>query len=251
MTAGTTPPDNTVTEEAALSGGSFARPRQSWVSMVDIAYNELLGAISEGRLGGGSRLDIKTAASQLGMSATPVREALARLHAQGVITLGANRGYRVSAVLNEVEFHQLYAARRVIETGSLRAARSSDSSRGRIAASPDELKQLAELELLARSAPHGPRYADYFDFTRADAQFHATVVSLAKNPFLEASWKALNFHLHVSRLYAGAGVIDYAEAELEHGAILEAVVASNYKELILASQNHIDNSEARLARLVR
>jgi DNA-binding GntR family transcriptional regulator len=234
-----------------ISGSNFARPRQSWVSMVDIAYNGLLEAISEGRLGGGSRLDIKTAASQLGMSATPVREALARLHTQGVITLGANRGYRVSAVLNEVEFHQLYAARRVIEIGALRAARSSDTSRGRIGASPDELKQLAELELLARSSPHGPRYADYFDFTRADAQFHATVVSLANNPFLEASWKALNFHLHVSRLYAGAGVIDYAEAQLEHGAILEAVVASNYKELILACQNHIDNSEARLARLVR
>ena len=51
MTAGTAPPDNTVTEEAALSESSFARPRQSWVSMVDIAYNELLEAISEGRLG--------------------------------------------------------------------------------------------------------------------------------------------------------------------------------------------------------
>ena len=62
------------------------------------------------------------------MSATPVREALARLHTQGVITLDANRGYRVSAVLNEVEFHQLYAARRVIEIGSLRAARSERQS---------------------------------------------------------------------------------------------------------------------------
>ena len=221
------------------------------MSMVDIAYNGLLEAVSEGWLGGGSRLDIKTAASQLGMSPTPMQEALARLHTQGVITLGANRGYRVSAVLNEVEFHQLYAARRVIEIGALRAARSSDSSRGRVGASPEESSNWQSFELLARSSPHGPRYADYFDFTRADAQFHATVVSLTNNPFLEASWKALNFHLHVSRLYAGAGVIDHAEAQLEHGAILEAVVASNYKELILACQNHIDNSEARLARLVR
>lgn len=251
MIAGTAPPDGAVTPGEVIADNNFARPRQSWVSMVDIAYNGLLEAISEGRLGGGSRLDIKTAASQLGMSATPVREALARLHTQGVISLDANRGYRVAAALNEVEFHELYAARRVIEIGALRAARSAHSSRPRVKASQEELKELSELERVARSSRHGPRYADYFDFTRADAQFHATVMSLAKNPFLEASWKALNFHLHVSRLYAGAGVIDYAEAQLEHGAILEAVAAGNYKELILACQNHIDNSEARLARLVR
>jgi DNA-binding GntR family transcriptional regulator len=250
VTAGPAPPDNPLIPDVLIAKENFARPRQSWVSMVDIAYDGLLEAISEGRLGGGSRLDIKTAASQLGMSATPVREALARLHTQGLINLDANRGYRVSAVLNEVEFHQLYAARRVIEIGALRGTRVGDGSRSQVKAPPDELRHLAELEHVARSSPHGPRYADYFDFTRADAQFHATVMSLAKNPFLEASWKALNFHLHVSRLYAGAGVIDYAEAQLEHGAILEAVVAGNYKELILACQNHIDNSEARLARLV-
>jgi DNA-binding GntR family transcriptional regulator len=251
VTVGAAPPGNSVATDATIATNNYARPRQPWVSMVDIAYSGLLEAISEGRLGGGSRLDIKTAASQLGMSATPVREALARLHTQGVISLDANRGYRVATALNEVEFHQLYAARRVIEIGALRAARSENGGRSGIKASPEELEHLAELEHVARSSPHGPRYADYFDFTRADAQFHATVMSLAKNPFLEVSWKALNFHLHVSRLYAGAGVIDYAEAQLEHGTILEAAVACNYKELILACQNHIDNSESRLARLVR
>ncbi len=168
-----------------------------------------------------------------------------------MITLDANRGYRVAPMLNAVQFHQLYAARRVIEIGSLRAGRAGGNGRSWINVSPEELKQLAALERLASSSPHGPRYADYFDFTRADAEFHATVVALAKNPFLEASWKALNFHLHVSRLYAGAGVIDYVEAQLEHGAILHAVIASDYKELILRCQNHIDNSEARLERLVQ
>lgn len=235
--------------DAAVPDNEFARPRQSWVSMVDIAYDSLLEAISEGRLGDGTRLDIKTAASQLRMSATPVREALARLHTQGVISLDANRGYRVCAKLDAVEFHQLYAARRVIEIGAVRSGRVGGSGRLPLRASAEEIKRLAELERLAKSSPHGPRYADYFAFARADAQFHATVVALAENRFLEASWKALNFHLHVSRLYAGAGVIDYAEAQVEHGAILAAVIAGDNKQLMVACQDHINNSETRLEKL--
>ena len=151
--------------------------------------------------------------------------------------------------MNDVEFHQLYAARRVIEIGSLRAGRAGGNGRSWIKASPEELEELVALEQLAVVTPRAS-LCRLFRFHRADAQFHATVMSLAKNPFLEASGRH-STSTSTSHGSTRAGVTDYVEAQLEHGAILEAVIASDYKELILTCQNHIDNSEARLARLVQ
>lgn len=225
--------------------------RRVWVSMVDIAYEAVLEAISDRRLAPGSRLDIRDTAERLEMSPTPVREALAKLNAQGLIVLDANRGYRVSGVLTELEFHQLFAARRVIELGALQG-RVGDRTHPWIETVTDEdVEEVLDLERAVASSAHGPRYAEYADFTKADSQLHGRFVALARNPFLEQSWSGLHCHLHLSRLYAGAGVIDYDEARSEHAALVQALIDRDVDAVVRASQHHIDMAEERLARLVR
>jgi DNA-binding GntR family transcriptional regulator len=226
--------------------------RRPWVSMVDIAYEALVEAISDGGLAPGTHLDIREAAERLGMSPTPVREALARLNTHGLIGLDANRGYRVSGVLTAPEFHQLYAARRVIEFGALRQSGTiGDRGSWIELMSEKALDEVLDLERAARSSPHGPRYADYAGFSRADALFHGKIVGLAGNRFLAEAWTRLHCHLHVSRLYAGTGVIDFDDARVEHAAIVEALVNRDVEALLEASALHMDRAETRLGSLVR
>jgi DNA-binding GntR family transcriptional regulator len=113
----------------------------------------------------------------------------------------------------------------------------------------DDLDNIAALERLAGYSTHGRRYVDYVQFTRADSHFHTALVEMTNNAFLATSWERLDFHVHVSRLYAGAGVIDFEEAQVEHRSHPAGTINRNLKELIIACQNHIDNSEKRLERL--
>jgi DNA-binding GntR family transcriptional regulator len=97
---------------------------------------------------------------------------------------------------------------------------------------------------------HGKTYRDFAAFSRQDHAFHRAVVSMSGNRFLLEAWSGLNFHLHVSRLYAGEGVIDYADALQEHDAIVDALLAGDPGRLAAAVEAHIRRAEVRLVRLL-
>jgi DNA-binding GntR family transcriptional regulator len=225
--------------------------RKPWVSMVDIAHEALLEAILDGDSQPGSRLEIRDIADRLAMSPTPVREALAKLATQGLTVLDANRGYRVAGILTRREFHELLAARRVIEIGALRQGQASSASPDWIdGVTERQIEEVRRLERLAGTSPRGPRFMDYTEFSRADAEFHGAIIALTSNHYLESSWRGLYCHLRISRLYAGAGVTGCEEARLEHQAIVEALTSRNVAELVEASLRHINASEQRLEKLL-
>jgi DNA-binding GntR family transcriptional regulator len=239
-----TVPDANGTPTLDGAPNEYRPGRRQWVSMVDIAYDALLEGISDRRLAPGSRLDIRDLASGLEMSPTPVREALARLASAGLLTLDANRGYRIAPVLTSSEYHQLFAARRVIELGAIQPQEWLET------VTDQQVSKIVRIERLAGSSAHGPRYADYAEFNRADAQLHESILATTGNPFLGAAWSRLNCHLHLSRLYAGRGVIDFDHACIEHAAIVEAVAGRDHAALLAAYELHLRRAETRLEELV-
>ena len=66
-------------------------------------------------LGPGSRLNIDALAKTLGVSPTPVREALARIEAEGLIVKGPTRGYLVAPLIRLEDLHSLIDFRLLIE----------------------------------------------------------------------------------------------------------------------------------------
>jgi DNA-binding GntR family transcriptional regulator len=234
-----------------LSGQRSLASRKSWVSMVDIAHEALLEAILDGDSRPGSRLEIRDIADRLAMSPTPVREALAKLATQGLTVLDANRGYRVAGMLTKKEFHELFAARRVIEIGALRQGKASSASPAWIDdVSEKQIEEVRRLERRVGTSPRGPRFMDYTEFSRADADFHGAIIALTSNRYLESSWRGLYCHLRISRLSVGAGVTGCEEARLEHQAIVEALTSRSVGELVEASVRHINSSQTRLERLL-
>ena len=97
-------------------------------SVVDLAYAAIRERIVAGALPRGARVHQEDLAVELGVSRTPVREALRRLAAEGLVEMRTNRGARV-ADLDRSGMRAAYEARLVIEPGAARLAADAPAAR--------------------------------------------------------------------------------------------------------------------------
>ena len=95
-------------------------------SRADFVYENLRDAISDGRIAGGERVREEEVARNLGVSRTPVREALQRLQQRGLLSFGPTRGL-VVAQLSHQQVVELYAMREILEGSAARFAAYSRS----------------------------------------------------------------------------------------------------------------------------
>src|SRR5580693_255911 len=106
--------------EAASDPGP-AHDRLNIASVVDQVYTAIRERIVSGSLARGERVHQEDLAVELGVSRTPVREALRRLAAEGLVEMRTNRGARV-ADPDRSSMRAAYEARLVIEPGAARLA---------------------------------------------------------------------------------------------------------------------------------
>src|SRR3954447_13477650 len=109
----------------------------------DFVYESLRDAISDGRIVGGERVRKEDVARNLGVSRTPVREALQRLQQRGILVLGPGRGL-VVAQLSQRQVVELYAMREILEGSAARFAARH--------ATPAEIEILYQLQEKLKSA---------------------------------------------------------------------------------------------------
>jgi len=209
-------------------------------SLVDVAYEAVIEAILDQRLSPGERMTIDQIARGLDMSITPVREALTRIAADGLLVQTRNRGFAVPPLLTDARYHQLFSARRLLEA---HAAANAEPS-------PDELDALERLLKKMVALKPSADYAKYRRFNELDHSFHQGVIVLARNPYIEEAWQGLHFHLQMCRLYAGEGVIDHDDAVHEHASILRALRHGGGEAAAEAVRAHVDGAEQRLLSLL-
>jgi DNA-binding GntR family transcriptional regulator len=191
----------------------------------DGVFNQLVEMLLGDRFSPGANLNIDGLARELGVSPTPVREALVQLEHTGLISRVALRGYRVSAPLTTEETGQLNEARMIVELGALDIALQE----------PDSLKPLLEaaqahhLEMVEaiRDAPaltgKADRIAAYRRYFEADWAFHLAIMRHANNRFILQMADSLGSHIHRLRQTVELGLNDMGDAILEHGRILLAL----------------------------
>src|SRR3989440_4871075 len=100
---------------------AVATDRLNIASVVDQVYAAIRERISSGSLPRGGRVHQEDLAAELGVSRTPVREALRRLAAEGLVEMRTNRGARVADV-DQGGMRGAYDARLVVEPGAARLA---------------------------------------------------------------------------------------------------------------------------------
>ena len=147
------------------------------VSLVEMIAADLQTKIIDEEFRAGDRLVIDSIARLYNVSLVPVREALVRLHTQGLLTFVPNVGYRIAPALSAEDLDKLFEARVVIEAGALRSA-------VRLGTPPD-VGHLRELnDRMARDRYETRNYASFRQFSELNDAFHRGLVMLSDNNFL-------------------------------------------------------------------
>ena len=213
--------------------------RNGLVEQVGDALREL---IIDQALAPGERLNITALARQLGVSDTPVREALGRLQSERLLTFEAYVGYTVLPLPTPERLNELLDLRHLLEGYAARTGAPRVSS-----AQLDRMRHaLAGMEAVQA----GPTFSESKEHVAHDHAFHIVIVQASANSILLEMYQSLNLHMHLSRLYYGRGVADLERARREHQLILEAYESKDAgaaEEAVLA---HIEAARVRqLARL--
>ena len=139
-------------------------------SRAEFVYESLRDAISDGRIAAGERVREEEVARNLGVSRTPVREALQRLQQRGLLVLGVGRGL-VVAQLSQQQIIELYAMRQILEGSAARFAATH--------ATPAEIAILYQLQEELKAAE-----GDALLHTHLNRQFHQAIYEAAHNRYL-------------------------------------------------------------------
>jgi DNA-binding GntR family transcriptional regulator len=209
-------------------------------SLVDSAYQALTQAIFDGTFAPGSQVHIGQLAEMLDISITPMREALSRAAAQRLLIHSANRGFQVAPLLTDAEHRSLFATRTLIESAAVPQIADPVATAERLQVHVEAMK----------AAAGGPSFAEFSQYTTADGAFHRTLVAAADSPFLTIAWESLYLHLHVSRLYSGAGVVDAGSGLAEHNLIVAALRDGDKKAALAALLAHVRSAESRMHELL-
>lgn len=200
-------------------------------------YESVRALIMDHELAPGERVPIDALARRLAVSPTPVREALARLEADGLVRRRPLAGYTTTPLLTRAQFEELFEMRRLLETATARRAAAGERD-------PAPLRAAADLPGLA---PGEAGFASIAAFTAADARFHHLLAQHAGNGMLHEAVVRLRAHLHLFRLHFPPSHLHTSAAE--HHRIVDAVAAGDPDAAQAAMLAHLDAARSRHLRL--
>ncbi len=197
-------------------------------SVVDHVYTALRERILSGDLPRASKLRQVSLAEEMGVSRTPLREALRRLAAEGLVDFSPNRGARVSE-LDSGDTRQAWAARVALEPGAARLA-AERRDRDGIAAMRDAIAE-------QRSAD-GDRGQSF----SANRSFHLALAAASGNPhlarFAEMLWvPRIGVPVYQAQAAEPAGPSAWAD---EHERIAEAIERGDADAAERLTRAHIE-----------
>ena len=211
---------------------AVARPLQG-----DSAYERLRSEIREGTLKPGTRLTETELAERLAISRTPVREAIRRLEAEGLVDHQPRTGAVVRS-LDYPEIMELYEMRTVLEGTAARLAAR--------AASPMELEELRSI-----NADMGRVTTSAAEMARLNRQFHLRLLDAARNRFLVKSMTSIENTMLILGP-TSMGTEDRAEqAVTEHDAVLAAMDARDGEAAEAAMRAHMERAQLARLRMLR
>lgn len=208
------------------------------------SYHEIRRRLLAGDFAPGTRLDFKKLAAELGVSTTPVREAIGQLSSEGLLQLVPRLGAVVPKLSRE-ETIELYGVREAMECyAAAKAAQSISATRlAEIRSLLEKMESLAAKRSGKKAVLEGQPLRD---FLGADLEFHMTIIEAAGNRRLTKL--AADSHAHArifaaDRLTHDVDLLD--EATRQHRAIYEALARHDGEEARRQVALHIERSLER------
>jgi DNA-binding GntR family transcriptional regulator len=198
------------------------RPDDHALSAVDVCVARLREMIADGVLGAGASLRQEDLATELGMSRTPIREAIVVLQAEGLVVVERNRGAFVANPTPE-QLLALYEVRLLLEphAAGLAARRTT----------------AADLEVL-RALYERMEHCAAWEFYRLNREFHLKTYEMAQHPVLYEHIRSLRYRSDpYVRILAGGGGSEAAQHG--HNDLLEALADGDADRAEVSTRDHL------------
>jgi DNA-binding GntR family transcriptional regulator len=207
------------------------------IALAELAYVQLKSELHDFLWVPGERASELEIASRLGMSRTPVREALFRLRNEGFLEVEAKAGWTVKPI-DFARIDQIYDLRVVLETASVARLEHREQD-------PPELQALKDVWLV----PAAERLGDGRQVGALDEQFHAQLVAAAGNAEISRVHQEVTERIRIVRR------LDFTRSDRidatyqEHAKILRAVMQRKTEAAQLLLKSHIEQSKVEVRKI--
>lgn len=217
----------TMSTKSVIASGKVIRPK----SLTDLAVESIRTTIVEGRLGMGEQISESALAEDLGISKTPVREALFQLKLQGLVDVHPQRGTFVFQ-LSEDDVREICSFRELIECAAL--AKAMEISR-------EEL--CSGLELILAHTLEAEKQGNYGAIPALDTRFHETIVSHSQSQYLCTSYDLISYKIQAlrSRLPAHDPKVD--DCNHSHELLVAEIRTGNTAKAQKMLREHIRSTQ--------
>jgi DNA-binding GntR family transcriptional regulator len=204
------------------------------------AYRQLKQLILDNEIPAGSQMLELEAAARLGMSRTPVREAMVRLEQEGMVELRSRHGMRVLPISADA-LAEIYEILTALEGAAAEAAARKGAD--------DE--QLAGLQHAVDDMEVALASDDLIRWSRADARFHRLLVELAGNRRLAALVEQVSDQAHRARLTTLRMRPKPVGSNRDHAALVQAIRDRDPQRARDIHEQHRRRAAQMLVSLVR
>ncbi|MBQ2936568.1 MAG: GntR family transcriptional regulator [Lachnospiraceae bacterium] len=217
----------------------FQIDMDEFLPLRDVVFNTLRKAILTGQLRPGERLMEVHLANKLGVSRTPIREAIRKLELEGLVIMIPRRGAEV-AQITEKSLKDVLEVRKTLDVLSVELACERISE--------EEKKQLKEACEEFEKATRGK---DASVIAKADVKLHDIIVDATGNQRLKQLVNNLSEQMYRYRFVYIKDESQHEKLIAEHREIYEGILAGDKQRAAKAAGTHIDNQEKSIISQIR
>ena len=208
------------------------------LSLRQTVVESLRGLLISGQMKPGELYSAPKLAEQFGISATPVREAMLDLVAEGLIEVVRNKGFRVTK-LSSTELDELSEIRRLIEPPIMAAVAANSD--------PEIKKQVESLRPDARAIVDAANTKDFLKYVELDTQFHLKFLALHGNQRLVSEVKELRGRSRLSGLDTLSESGRLERIAQQHEQLVDLALDGDIEGIEQLMHAHIDHIREELA----
>jgi DNA-binding GntR family transcriptional regulator len=200
-------------------------------SLREQARKVIRGQIITGQMQADQLYSVPRLATELGVSATPVREALLDLAREGLLEPVRNRGFRVVA-LSPTELKDIYAIRTMLEVPSV----ADIARKGLLPA------QLEPLRVLAAATKRAADAGNLIEFLETDRKFHVELIATLGNKPLADLVESLRDRVRLHGFKSGNSGDYITKSATEHFQLLDFLAKRDERSAVTLMQRHLERS---------
>lgn len=220
-------------------GDNFTVSMDEFLPLRDVVFNTLRRAILTGELKPGERLMEIHLANKLGVSRTPIREAIRKLELEGLVIMIPRRGAEV-AQITEKSLKDVLEVRRALDALCVELACDRISE-----------EEKAQLRQACDTFERATRTKNVTAIAEADVALHDIIVQATENKRLIQLINNLSEQMYRYRFEYIKDESRHDNLVEEHRMIYESILENDKERAAQAAKLHIDNQEKSIIRQIR